>query len=214
MVPVFAAVTFATNFSLPSAGMPVLFRQISQDLNLSVVQIGSVWGTISIGSILVVPMGGLLCDRIGNKRAIVIIGLLGGITGALRGAANSFLSLMATTFLWGLISAAIIPAINMISSTRISQDKQGLAQGLIAAGGALGLTLGSLTAPPCCLLYWAAGETSFSCTVGSPSSSASSGGSVSKNPGAARPLKSRPTPSPAPFPTCSVSGPSGLSDSP
>jgi len=148
LVPILASITFACNFTLPLAGMPVLFKQISQDLNLNVLQIGSVWGTISIGSILIVPLGGLLCDRIGNKRAIVIIGLLGGITGALRGVSDSFLSLMAITFLWGLICAAIIPAISIITSVYAPSNKQGLAQGLIAAGGSGGLMLGSLISAP------------------------------------------------------------------
>ena len=147
-VPIFAAITFATNFSMPMAGMPVLFKEMSVDLNLSVVQIGTVWGIISLGSIFIMPFGGILCDRIGNKRAIVIIGLLSGLTGALRGVSNSFLNLMATTFLWGLISAAIIPAINIIASAYAPKHKQGLAQGLVAAGGALGLTLGSILSAP------------------------------------------------------------------
>jgi MFS family permease len=79
LVPIFAAITFATNFSMPSAGMPVLFKEISTDLYLSVIQIGSVWGIVSLGSILVMPVGGILCDRIGYKRTIIILSLLGGI---------------------------------------------------------------------------------------------------------------------------------------
>ncbi len=147
-VPLFAAITFVTAFTLPMAGMPVLFKEISAELNLNTVQIGSVWGIISFGSILVMPMGGVLCDRIGNKRAIVIIGLLSGIIGALRGVSHSFLSLMAITFLWGLISAAIIPALNIITSSSAPPNKQGLAQGMVGAGGALGLTLGAMISAP------------------------------------------------------------------
>jgi len=143
-ITIFAAITFATNFTIPMAGMPVLFKEISIDLNLNVLQIGTVWGMISLGSIFVMPVGGILGDRIGNRRAIVIIGLLSGLTGALRGVSNSFISLMATTFLWGLISASIIPAINIMASAYAPKHKQGLAQGLVGSGGALGLTLGSI----------------------------------------------------------------------
>ncbi len=143
-ITIFAAITFAINFSVPIAGMPVLFKEISVDLNLSIVQIGTVWGMISLGSIFVMPVGGILCDRLGNRRAIVIIGLLSGIIGTVRGVSNGFISLMATTFFWGLISAAIIPALNIIASSYAPKNKQGLAQGLVASGGALGITLGSL----------------------------------------------------------------------
>ncbi len=144
LIPIFAAITFATNFTIPMSGMPVLFKEISVELNLDVVQIGIVWGMISLGSILTMPVGGILGDRIGNRRAIVIVGLLSGILGALRGVSSGFISLMATTFLWGLVSAAIIPALNVMASACAPKHKQGLAQGLVGSGGALGLTLGSI----------------------------------------------------------------------
>ena len=73
-----------------------------------------------------------------------MLGLLSGIAGAIRGVSNGFLSLMATTFLWGVFSSAIIPALNMVASQNSSSQRQGLAQGLIAAGGGLGLMVGSL----------------------------------------------------------------------
>jgi MFS transporter, ACS family, glucarate transporter len=148
LIPVFTALTFATNYCLPMAGMPVLFKQISLDLNLNVVQIGSVWGIISFGSILVMPIGGILGDRIGHKRTIIIVGILGGILGALRGTANSFISLMTITFLWGLISGAVIPALNMMSSRAAPKNKQGLAQGMVGGGGALGMAIGSMISAP------------------------------------------------------------------
>jgi MFS family permease len=144
LITIFAAITFATNFTIPMSGMPVLFKEISVDLNLDVVQIGIVWGMISLGSILIMPLGGILGDRIGNRRAIVIVGLLSGVAGGLRGVSTGFVSLMATTFLWGLVSAAIIPALNIMASAYAPKHKQGLAQGLVGSGGALGLTLGSI----------------------------------------------------------------------
>jgi MFS family permease len=143
-IPILAALNIILVSTLPLSSMAVLFKEISEDLNLNVVQIGAVWGMISFGSIFILPIGGGLCDRLGTKRTIVILGLLSGLIGALRGLSNGFLSLMATTFFWGILSWAIIPALNMVASQYSSSQRQGLAQGLMAAGGGLGLTLGSL----------------------------------------------------------------------
>ncbi len=141
---ILAALTFTITYSLPMSSMPVLFKEISQDLNLNIIQLGSVWGMISFGSIIIMPIGGIICDRLGNKRTIIIIGLLGGIASILRGLSNGFISLITTTFLWGLISAATVPAISIVASLYSSGQRQGLAQGVISTGGGLGLAVGSM----------------------------------------------------------------------
>jgi len=124
--------------------MPVLFKEIAADLNLNAVQIGTVWGLISLGSIFVVPVGGILCDKLGAKRTLLLIGVASGVTGAFRGLSAGVVTLMATTFLWGLISSAIMPAITMAASQSTGNLKQGSAQGWIAVGGGSGFMLGSL----------------------------------------------------------------------
>jgi CP family cyanate transporter-like MFS transporter len=141
---ILTALSFTFIVSMPMASVSVLFKEISGDLKLDVVQIGSVWGIISLGSIFITPVGGIICDRLGAARTIMIIGLLGGITGALRGFANSFFTLMTTTFLWGLVSAAVAPALTMSVSLASAEEKQGLGQGFLGVGGGLGLILGSM----------------------------------------------------------------------
>jgi predicted MFS family arabinose efflux permease len=143
-IPILSCVTFLIIGSSISS-MPVLFKEISQDLNLNIVQLGSVWGMISFGSIFMNPVGGILCDRLGTKRAIIIIGLASGLSCALVGLSSGFLSLLAFVFLWGLLSSAIMPALNIIVFQYSPREKQGLAQGLLSAGGGLGFTLGALT---------------------------------------------------------------------
>jgi MFS family permease len=138
-----AAASLALGFGLPMASMPVLFKEISLDMNLDPVQIGLVWGIVSFGSIFIVPLGGILSDKLGTKRTIVIISILAGLVGAARGLSSGFVSLMLTTFLWGIISSSTLPAINLIAGNSLTKQKQGLAQGLLGAGGGFGLVLGS-----------------------------------------------------------------------
>jgi MFS family permease len=143
LVNILAAMTFFISAG-SMAAVSVLFNETARDLHLNVVQIGSIWGMVSFGSIFMLPVSGFLCDRLGAKRTLVIFGLLTAITGALRGLSNGFFSLMATTFVWGLLNTAIVPPSNIIISRYATPEKQGLAQGFLAAGGGTGLTVGSL----------------------------------------------------------------------
>jgi MFS family permease len=143
-IPILAALIFTVVCVLPVSSMSVLFKEISRDLNLSVVQIGSVWGVASFGAIFITPFGGLLCDRLGAKRTIVMMSIISGIIAVLMGTSNGFISLMLTTLIWGTLSSTIVPAINMAASQASSSSRQALAQGLIACGAGLGFTLGSL----------------------------------------------------------------------
>jgi MFS family permease len=138
------ALTFALVIGVPTASVPVLFKEIAADLNLDVVQIGSVWGMISLGSIFVTPFGGILTDRLGAARSIMLVGILSGVIGATRAFSHSYATLMATTLLWGLVSAAIAPSLTLSASLSSSEQKQGLAQGFMGIGGGLGMLIGSL----------------------------------------------------------------------
>src|SRR3990170_7703281 len=82
--------------------MPVLFKQISDDLGLSVVAIGTIWGMDPLAGVFIGLPGGLLADRFGVKRTLIVICLLCGVFGALRGLSDSFVSMSATMFLFGL----------------------------------------------------------------------------------------------------------------
>ncbi len=141
---VFAALTLGMVSAVPMTSMPVLFKEISQDLNLNLSQIGFIWGVFSLGSIFVAPLGGILSDRLGNKRTIVIIGILSGLTGALRGLSGDYYTLLATTFLWGIISSAMLPGVTIIGSACLVKQKGALAQGFLATGGGFGMMLGSM----------------------------------------------------------------------
>ena len=65
--------------------LPVLFDEISKDLNLSLLQIGTIWGMDPLGGVFVSLFIGMLLDKFGIKRSVVTIAMLVGITGMLRG---------------------------------------------------------------------------------------------------------------------------------
>jgi len=129
---------------MPLMSMPVLFKEISLDLDLNLVQIGTVWGMVSLAGVFVVLIGGLLGDRFGVKRVLSAACILAGLAVALRGLSGNFITLAATMFLFGL-PAAIIPVnVHKVCSDWFSEQHLGLANGVVAAGMAVGTTLGAM----------------------------------------------------------------------
>jgi MFS family permease len=128
--------------AIPFSCMPVLFEEISRDLHLSLVQIGTVWGMTSLAGVFVSLLGGVLGDKYGLKWVIAISCLLVGVTGALRGLSNGFFMLTALVFANGLVRA-IIP-INITKTTAVwfRGRNLGMANGVGAMGMGLGLMLG------------------------------------------------------------------------
>jgi len=85
--------------------LPVLFKEIAADLNLSLVQVGTVWGMDPLAGVFVSLFSGLLIDRFGVKRTVTTVIFFTGIFGFLRGLAMDFISLASIMFLFGLIVA-------------------------------------------------------------------------------------------------------------
>jgi cyanate permease len=138
------ALTYTCAMAMPRMCMPVLFKEISVDLDLSLVQIGAIWGTEPLASVTTILAAGLLGDRFGVRRVLGIACLLAGGAGALRGLSSGFTSLAATTFLFGLI-LAFIP-VNVVKTVGIwfSGGHLGLANGITAVGMAIGFVAGSM----------------------------------------------------------------------
>ena len=139
-----AALTHTLVVAMPVMCMPVLFKEISQDLGLNLVQIGTIWGITSLSGIFTGLIGGSLGDRFGIKRTLSTTCLLAGITGALRGFSSDFLTLALTVFLFGLLPPAVPPNIHKTCGIWFSGRRLGVANGVVSAGMALGFMAGSM----------------------------------------------------------------------
>ena len=131
-------------FAMATACMPVLFSEIAADLNLTILQIGAVWGLGSVAGIFSILTAGFLADRFGAKRVLTIACLLAGVFGALRGISDSFFSLTLTSLLFGLAAEAV-PVIVIKNASQWFQEKGlGTVQGIITACVGGGMMLGAM----------------------------------------------------------------------
>ena len=141
---VLAALTNTLVTAIQSMCLPVLFKEISVDLNLDLVQIGLIWGISALPGIVTVLLGGAIGDRFGPRRILILGCLLVGAAGALRGLSTNFTTLAATMFLFGLVSPLISMNTLKACGMWFSRQQLGLASGFLSMGMALGFLLGSL----------------------------------------------------------------------
>ncbi len=130
--------------AIPMSVMPALFKEIADDLGLSLVQVGTIWGFGSFAGIFVSLLAGVLADRFGTRRIIILFCLLTGVTGALRGLAGSFVVLLAAVLLNGAVRLIVPVAVTKNLGLWFRGRRLGLAMGMGAMGMGLGLMLGPL----------------------------------------------------------------------
>jgi MFS family permease len=139
-----STVTATLAVAIPFSCMPSLFKEISDDLGLSLVQIGTIWGIGSLAAFFINLVGGFLGDRFGAKVILVILCVLGGITGAARGLSQEFFLLAATVFVNSLVRAIIPIIITKMIGIWFRGYNLGMANGVTAMGMGLGLMLGPM----------------------------------------------------------------------
>jgi len=139
-----AAFTFTFTVAMQQICMSVLFKEIAEDLGMSLVEVGIIWGTPAIAGLLVVFFAGLLTDRFGAIRVMGIACILSGIFGAVRGTTDSFFGLALFTFLFGVSMWVIPSSVFKTTATWFSGRKLVVANGVVSAGMGLGFTVGAL----------------------------------------------------------------------
>jgi NNP family nitrate/nitrite transporter-like MFS transporter len=135
------ALTHIFVIAMPMTCIAVLFPEIGRDLSLDLVQISVVWGLLPVGGILVTLLGGLLGDRFGVKRVLIVGCVLVGLAGALRGTSGSFAALATTSFLFGVLVAVIPLNVHKLANIWVPKERAGLANGMLSMGMAVGFTV-------------------------------------------------------------------------
>lgn len=131
--------------ALTLACMPVLFPEIAADLQLSLVQIGMIWGFINFPGMLGLSIfGGMLGDKYGTAKVLASSCLATGISCALRGTADGYMSLLQFSVLFGLAQIPLAFTTHKAAGQWFSGKQLGLANGILAMGMGAGGILASI----------------------------------------------------------------------
>jgi len=139
-----AALSFTFTVAMQQVCVTVLFKEISEDLGLSLVEMGVVWGTPPLAALFIVFIGGLLADRYGARRVMGIACLVAGLTGAMRGIAGDFASLVLITFFFGFSSWIIPSSVFKTTASWFSGRQLVVVNGVVSTGMGLGFTAGAM----------------------------------------------------------------------
>ncbi|MEE8187720.1 MAG: MFS transporter [Kiloniellales bacterium] len=125
-------------FGLTAAAMAPLVKPITEELGLSHSVMGAIlgaWPLIYIAS--AIPCG-ILLDHIGVRRALFLAAMIIGLSGALRGLADSDLGLFLAVGVFGLGGPLISVGAPKMIVLWFEGKERGLAMGIYITGPALG----------------------------------------------------------------------------
>ncbi len=125
--------------------MPVLFKEIGDDLGLSLTAIGAVWGMDPLAGVFIGLPAGLLADRFGVKRTLIVVCIMAGVFGALRGFSTDFFTMAATMFLFGFMAAATPSIVPKVTAEWFSGKWLGMANAFLNVMWSLGAVAASMT---------------------------------------------------------------------
>ena len=132
---------WATNFVI-RIGFSALLPAIIDELALSYTQAGLLASAFFYAYVLMQFPSGLLGDRFGRRR-ILILGLLGGaLATGLTGLAGSLTTLFLARALTGAFQGSLFSNDRAIIATVTPPDRIGLGQGVSFSGPGIGLTFG------------------------------------------------------------------------
>ena len=132
---------WAANFVI-RIGFSALLPSIIDELSLSYTRAGLLASAFFYAYVLMQIPSGLLGDRFGRRR-ILLIGLVGGALAAgLTGLAGSFVTLFLARALTGAFQGSLFSNDRAIIATVTPPERIGLGQGVSFSGPGLGLTFG------------------------------------------------------------------------
>ena len=125
--------------------MPVLFKEMSVDLDLSLVSLGAIWGMDPLAGIFVGLPGGLLADRFGIKRTLTVVCILAGVFSALRGFSVDFWTMAGSSFLFGIMAAMVPSIVPKTASVWFQQRQIGIINAVINLSSMVGGMIATMT---------------------------------------------------------------------
>lgn len=123
---------------IPWTVMPVLFTAASEDLHLSLAQIGLLWSMLPVGCAIAALFGGMIGDRLGFIKTVGIGCFVVAAANAFRGFSTSLPLLTISMFLTGASVTLVFPNLQRMPGVFFPAKLVGLATGITVSGFAIG----------------------------------------------------------------------------
>jgi len=125
---------FTIAFGMGWTYIVMIVFQVLDDLGLTMVDWGTIWSAVSLGSLLFAIIGGALGDRFGIRLIVGLGVVLMGAFLALRGTATGFSTMYAWMFLFGVALAFTFPNVPKALGMWFPPQEFGMANGIALAG--------------------------------------------------------------------------------
>jgi MFS transporter, ACDE family, multidrug resistance protein len=138
--------------------IPVL-PTISKVLNVSSFQSSLLITLFSIPAAIVIPIAGILSDRVGRKKVVILSLLLYGLGGLLAGFSSvwrggSFAMLLASRIIQGIGAAGTAPIAMVLVGDLYKKQNRSKALGIIEASNAMGKVLSPILGSLIAMITW------------------------------------------------------------
>jgi CP family cyanate transporter-like MFS transporter len=126
------------SFNLVNVTLSTIVTPVRNDLNLSFSQIGFILGVWQlVYTVVAIPLG-LLIDRIGTYKSLIIASITISVSAILRAFAVNFETLIAFVALFGIGGSMVSTGIPKLVSIWFSGSERGTAVGIYMTGPAIG----------------------------------------------------------------------------
>jgi cyanate permease len=120
---------------------------IEDKLGLGYEQFGLLVALVPLALVILCIPGGLLADRYGVRRTVVLGGLIMGVAGLLRGLTTGFLTLALTMFLTGVGYSIAYPNMPKITGVWFPYEEYAMASGIMFTGMEVGMASSFILTP-------------------------------------------------------------------
>ncbi|MBH8606684.1 MFS transporter [Thermoactinomyces sp. CICC 10521] len=138
--------------------IPVL-PTVSKVLNVTSFQVSLLITLFSIPAAIVIPLAGILSDRVGRKKVVILCLLLYGLGGLLAGFSSiwkggSFTLLLASRIIQGIGAAGTAPIAMVLVGDLYKKQNRSKALGIIEASNAMGKVLSPILGSLIAMITW------------------------------------------------------------